>query len=129
MVITLHRLGFSYKKTKSIPAKANKEKQKAFVRAYEELIANLKPDEKVYSMDAVHPTHNSISAFGWIKTGTEKKIKANTGRQILNINGVYSPMDNEIIISDDKTISSESTIKLFKTIESFHQELSVIYVH
>ncbi|MDH4128752.1 MAG: IS630 family transposase, partial [Spirochaetota bacterium] len=79
-------------------------------RAYEELIANLKPDEKVYFMDAVHPTHNSISAYGWIKTGTEKKIKANTGRQRLNINGVYSPMDNEIIIRDDKTINSESTI-------------------
>ena len=34
MVITLHRLGFSYKKTKIVPSKADKEKQEEFVTYY-----------------------------------------------------------------------------------------------
>ena len=54
MVITLHRLGFSYKKTKIVPSKADKEKQEKFVKKYEELKNDLKPNEKVYFMDGVH---------------------------------------------------------------------------
>ncbi len=38
-------------------------------------------------MDGVHPLHNSINCNGWIKKGTEKGIKANAGRDRLNING------------------------------------------
>ena len=79
-------------------------------------------------MDAVHPTHNSKPGYGWIKTGTEKEIKSNTGRERLNINGVYSPCDHEIIVREDKSINSLSTIELFKMIESIHFDLSKIYV-
>ena len=45
MVITLHRLGFSYKKTKIVPLKADKEKQERFVEKYEELKNDLKPND------------------------------------------------------------------------------------
>jgi len=47
MVITLHRLGFSYKKTKIVPSKADKEKQEEFVKKYEELKSNRKAMEIV----------------------------------------------------------------------------------
>jgi transposase len=128
MVHTLHRLGFSYKKTKIVPAKANREEQEAFVKAYQQLRKQQKPTEKVYFMDGVHPTHNVMPAYAWIKKGTEKEVKSNSGRQRLNINGVYSPDDGEIIIREDAAIDSESTIRLLKTIEKKHPELTTIYV-
>jgi transposase len=128
MVITLHRLGFSYKKTKKIPAKANIEEQKAFVLKYKEIKDNLKDTEKIYFMDGVHPTHNVLPSYVWIRKGKDKEIKSNTGRQRMNINGVYSPQDHEIIYREDDKINSLSTIELLKSIELRHPELSKIYI-
>ena len=128
IVPLLHKLGFSYKKTKLVPAKANKEEQEKFVEMYEELRSNLKPDEKLYFMDAVHPTHNTMPAYAWIKTGTNKEIKSNTGRKRVNINGAYSPIDSEIIALDEERVNSDSVIRLCKKIEKKHPELSKIYV-
>jgi len=128
LVITLHRLGFSYKKTKSIPSKADRVKQKAFIDQYKSLRANLKPDEKIYFLDGVHPTHNAVPGAGWIKKGKEKSLKTNSGRQRLNINGVYSPLDQEVIYRSDTTINSQSTIELFKMIETSNLGQSKIYV-
>jgi len=128
MVHTLHRLGFSYKKTKIVPSKADKEKQEEFVKTYKELKKNQKPTEKVYFMDGVHPTHNVMPAYAWIRKGKEKEVKSNSGRQRININGVYSPDDGEIIIREDERINSQSTIDLLKMIEDKHPELTKIYV-
>ena len=128
MVILLHRLGFSYKKTKKVPAKANREKQEEFLQKYEELKESLKRTEKIYFMDGVHPTHNVMPAYCWIRTGTEKEVKSNTGRERVNINGVYSPADQEIIVREDPSINSESTIKLLKEIEDRHPELTRIVI-
>jgi transposase len=129
LVIALHRLGFSYKKAKNVPSKADREKQVAFVKEYNELRENLKQDEKIYFIDGVHPTHNTMPAYAWIKTGTEKEVKSNTGRKRININGVYSPVDQEVIVRDDERINSQSTIELFKMIESKHPELTKIYIY
>lgn len=129
LVIALHRLGFSYKKAKNVPSKADREKQESFVQEYNELRENLKQDEKIYFIDGVHPTHNTMPTYGWIKTGTEKEVKSNTGRKRININGVYSPVDQEIIVRDDERINSQSTIELFKMIESKHLELTRIYIY
>lgn len=128
MVILLHRLGFSYKKTKNVPSKASREKQEAFLQQYEDLKENLKETEKIYFMDGVHPTHNVMPAYCWIRKGKEKEVKSNTGRERININGVYSPADQEIIVREDPSINSESTIKLLKQIESRHPDLSRIII-
>lgn len=128
LVIALHRLGFSYKKTKLRPAKADKEKQEEFLKKYLDIRDSLKEDEKLYFIDGVHPTHNSAPSYAWIKTGTEKEILSNTGRERININGAYSPQDHEIIVREDERINSDSTIELFKSIEAKHPELSKIYV-
>lgn len=128
MTQTLKRLGFSHKKTKLISEKADKVKQEEFVKDYEILRNNLKPTEKIYFMDGVHPTHNVMPGKAWIKKGKDKEMPCNTGRQRININGVYSPIDQEIIIREDESISSDSTINLFKQIESKHPELTRIFI-
>jgi transposase len=124
----LKRRGFTYKKTKIVPSKANKEEQELFVKEYNELREKLRNDEKIYFMDGVHPTHNVMPAYAWIRKGKSKEVKSNSGRQRLNINGVYSPNDNEIIVRKDERINSDSTIMLLKTIEERHPELSRIYI-
>ena len=128
LVITLHRLGFSYKKTKKVPAKTNKEAQEEFVGKYNEIKENKKENEKIYFMDGVHPTHNMMPGYAWIRKGIEKYVKSNTGRQRININALYSPEDHEIIYIDSPTINSESTIELLKKAESFHPELTKIII-
>ena len=128
LVITLHRLGFVYKKTKNVPSKADEKKQKEFVKEYECLKENLNEDEKIYFMDGVHPTHNSKPCYAWIEKGFERKIKSNTGRERININGLYSPSDHEIIFRDDDRINAQSTINLLQELERKHPELSKIYI-
>jgi len=54
----LKRLWFTYKKTKLVPAKADKEKQEAHIKKYKELKKSLKENEKILFIDGVHPMHN-----------------------------------------------------------------------
>ena len=79
----LKRLGFVYKKPVLTPCKANVEKQKIFVEHYKELKETLKSKDHIYFMDGVHPQHNTIASYGWIKKGETKRLKTNNGRQEL----------------------------------------------
>lgn len=128
MVKLLKRIGFCYKKTKRRPSKADHKKQEEFDKEYKELRKNLKDDEKLYYLDAVHPQYNSMPAYAWIEKGKEKEILTNTGRQRMNINGVYSPIDHEIIFREDETINGQSTVELYKQIEALHPKLKLIYI-
>src|SRR3989338_6929796 len=62
MTHLLHRLGFSYKKTRHVPGKADAVKQQAFVAQYEQLKKDKNPEDKIYFVDASHPHHNSMPA-------------------------------------------------------------------
>ena len=79
-------------------------------------------------MDAVHPQHNSTPAYGWIKKGQEAELKANCGRQRLNINGVIDIDTLNTVVRFDDTINAESTIALFKRIERKHPKAKVITI-
>ncbi len=50
----------------------------------------LKEDEHILFLDAVHPTHNTKAGFAWIQKGQEKFIETNSGRDRVNLNGVYN---------------------------------------
>ncbi len=107
MTSLLHQIGFSYKKPKPIPVKANKQAQEAFIEKYNELKANKSHQDHIYFMDGVHPLHNSQSVFGWIKKGKEQVLKTNTGRMRVNINGAYDIAEHKVIIRDDESINSQ----------------------
>jgi transposase len=128
MVKLLHSLGFSYKKTKVVPAKADRVKQKKFVNKYRRLRKKLGKDEGLYYLDATHPVYNNIPGYGWIETGEEREIKTASGRQRLSINGVYSPIDHEVIVREDETVTDESNMLLFDKIQKLHPEHKRIYI-
>ena len=128
MTVLLHKLGFAYKKPKLVPGKADKEKQKAFVEKYRELKKNLSSENKILFMDGVHPQHNSKPAYGWFKKGKKAQIRSNTGRKRVNINGVLDAENTEVIISSSESINAESTIELFKKVESNYYTAKNIWI-
>jgi len=123
----LHSLGYSYKKPRHVPGKANKEKQEEFIKGHHELKAKKSETDKIYFMDGCHPQHNSQPAYGWIKKGKQKELKSNTGRKRVNLNGAYNLEDHELVIREDESINSQSTIELFKQI-SQRQKAGMSYI-
>ncbi len=63
MTDLLHRLKFTYKKSKLVPAKADKKKQEEFLKQLDTLKASKGKDEPILYMDGVHPQHNTILSF------------------------------------------------------------------
>jgi transposase len=124
----LHRLWFVFKKTKKVPAKADKEKQEEFIKEYDELVENLTEEEKIYFIDWVHPMHNVDNQYWWIKKGSIKEIKSNNWRDRVNINWAYNLETQEAIIVESETINSQSTIELYSKIEKLNPDLKKIYI-
>ena len=121
VVKLLHRLGFVYKKTKTVPAKANPDAQEQFLAELTHLLADLKDDEIVYFNDAVHPLHNTRPDYGWIPKGWASKLPANSGRNRLNLNGALNACDvTDILIREDDRINAQSTIHLWESQHKRH---------
>jgi len=114
----LKRLGFVYKKPVLTPCKANVEKQEEFVKQYKELKENLSDQDQIYFMDGVHPQHNTLACYGWIKKGQTKHLKTNNGRKRTNINGALNLATKELFYVEDERINSQTMIALLKQILS-----------
>ena len=71
----LSRSGFVYKKPVLTPFKVNIKKQEVFLEHYKALKENLKEQDQIYFMDGVHPQHNTVASYGWIKKGQTKHLK------------------------------------------------------
>jgi transposase len=127
MTSLLHQMGFRYKKPKHIPGKANQQAQEEFIEQYKLIKANKTAKDRIYFMDGVHPLHNSQPAYGWIKKGKEQVLKTNTGRMRININGAYNIQEHKVIIREDESINSQSTIALLEQMIK-QQPLGILYV-
>ncbi len=123
----LHQLGFTYKKPKHIPGKADIEAQKAFIKNYRKIQKKKAPEDRIYFMDGVHPMHNSQPAFGWIRKGHDMVLKANTGRQRINLNGAYNLEDHSVVIQESNMINAQSTVSLLQEMLQ-KQPLGKVYV-
>jgi transposase len=128
MTDLLHRLKFTYKKSKLVPAKADKVKQEHFLKQLEELRASKGKDDPILYMDGVHPQHNTMLAYGWIKKGQDNIIKSNTGRQRININGALDAETHAVITREDERINAQSTIALLEQVEAAYPLAAIIYV-
>lgn len=80
------------------------------------------------SADATHPQRNSVPSYGWIKKGQKKELKANCGRQRLNINGAINIETLEPTVRFYDTINAQSAMDLFAKIEAKHPMAKVICV-
>lgn len=125
----LHRLGFTYKKPKIIPGKADRAKQEAFLRTYEETKKSLGPHDRMYFADATHPLHNTQPGYGWILKGkaNDKLVKTTSGRKRLNLNGILNIADKTAIVLEEETINTDATIRLLEAIVQ-KQKTGKVYV-
>jgi transposase len=117
MTNLLHKLGFTYKKTKIVPGKADLQKQKVFIKWYKNLKKTKKETDVILFLDGTHPTHNTRSAYGWILKGKEKYVKTNTGRERLNLNGALNLKTKDVTIFSEESINSLAIINMFWKLE------------
>ena len=113
----LHRMGYEYKKPKLVPGNPDIEEQEIFASQYEAFMSNKPADTEVLFMDAVHPEHNGMAAYGWIKRGEIRELKTNSGRDRLNLHGALNAETYQISLIQSPTVNYESTLDLFQTIE------------
>jgi transposase len=124
----LHRLGYEYKKPKLVPGNPDGEAQEIFVQQYEEFMLNKSEGEEVLFLDAVHPQHNTMAAYGWMRRGERREIKTNSGRERLNLHGAINAETLEVTIIESETVDDESTIQLLSIIENKYALATAIFI-
>lgn len=100
MQALLRRKGYRYIKTRLVPGtltEAKQREQHEWVQHYEHLKATLGPCDRVYHVDAVHPTHTVQLTYVWTQKGFRRRINSNPGRTRYNILGAYCPDDHEYL--------------------------------
>ena len=131
MTALLHRLGFVYKQSRSVPAKADDEAQRSFLLdTLPELLDQVKEGQAVlYYTDGCHPTHNTKSSRGWIRKGADFEVACNNGRQRVNINGaVRADRPSEVVYDLAETINAQSTQRLAEQLLAKHPEGTIYLV-
>ncbi len=100
--------GFCYKKPHGVPAKAEKEKQEAFIEYYKALKASAKNNEPIYFADSSHPQHQTKLAYGWIEKGVRKAEKMTACQKRINLIGAINLKDHHVEYSQADWINAES---------------------
>jgi len=119
----LKRLGFTYKKNRLMPSKADPRAQEEFTDWFRKVRASLGPDDKIYFGDAAHVIHNAETGTAWSEVGNPHCIPSNSGRQRYNILGAYCTQTHEnVFILTEKNINQDSIIELLDKLYEKHQK-------
>lgn len=126
----LSKLGFVYKKTTAVPGGLEVKEQDTYLKQLEPFLTETPAaDEVVLFMDAVHPQHNTRSDYAWIKRGTKKEIRSNTGRNRMNINGAMNALQpEEVTVVESECINAQSTQELFEKLLRKYPGKKTIYI-
>lgn len=125
----LHRNGFSYKKPKGLPHKADAQLQQQFIEEYTQLKQEVGEEEPILFMDSVHPTQATKLTYGWIKTGKTKHVGTTASRTRLNIIGaIQLGAIAEAITSQYETINAESIMDFMAKIRSQYNIQKTIHL-
>ena len=120
--------GFSYKKPKGTPAKADPVKQEAFVKKYEILMNTTPEDEPILFGDGVHPTMATKVTYGWIKTGTNKPIATTASRTRMNLMGSLNLETMSVVIDSYETIDSTALTEHFDQLKAAYPKAPKIHL-
>lgn len=128
MAKILKRMGFSYKQKVALPSKLDPSGQVLFVAEYKKIEMGLTEKCAVFFMDAVHPQHNTHTIKAWLRKGKPSYILSNSGRNRLNINGLYNPHTQEAIVTYHKTINAQAVMETFGELLRLHPSKENLYV-
>ena len=119
MTDLLHRLGFSFKKPKGVPGKADKKRQGEFIKQYKRAKSQ---GGLIYFGDATHPTFNTTLNYGWIKKSEDFEVKTNSGRHRMNINGAIEINSMDIVARSYSTINQYSICDFLRALRAKNPE-------
>ena len=124
----LKRLGFTYKKNRLMPSKADPELQRLFVRWFQGLCERLGPHDRVYFGDAVHFKHNAEAGYAWSVKGEPHLIPSNTGRQRYNVLGAYCVQTQEhVFLITPENIDQDQVVVFLAQLRAQHPGDGQIY--
>lgn len=123
----LHKLDFVYKKVLQVPGNLDPAEQAEYLAILEPFLKEAEPEtEAIYFVDGVHPQHNTRADHAWIKRGTEKELKSNTGRSRINIVGGINFCDpSDVVVVEGETINGDTTQQLFVKLLEKHPDKTV----
>lgn len=127
----LHRLGFVYKQTKSVPSRADEAAQQDFLEStLPDIVKEVKAGKALlYYADGCHPTHNTKSGRGWILKGKDFEVDCNSGRQRVNINAAINAFKPEhIVYETTDSINAQSTQRLCRQLLKKHANKKIYLV-
>ncbi len=120
----LHRQGFSYKKPKGVPAKADPKKQEAFIQYYAKLLKDIPEDEPIEFGDGVHPTMATKITYGWIRMGVRQPLPTIASRTRLNLLGSINLETMKL----SETLNSAALEDHFKKLRENYLKASKIHL-
>jgi len=125
----LKRLGFSYKKNRLVPSKADPELQRRFVQWFQGLCKRLGPEDRLYFGDAVHFKHNAEAGYAWSLKGEPHLIPANSGRQRYNVFGAYCVQTQEgVFLLTEENIDQTKLVEFLPRLRAQHPGAGKIYL-
>jgi transposase len=128
LIALLHRLGMVHRKPQAIPRKLDEDKQKAFIKSYNDLLNGLPEDEAVMFADAVHPTHAVRPAGCWAPKDAKIAVEQNSGRDRLNIHGAIDLETGRTRMIEALSVNAQSTIMLLVAIMAMYPAKRLIHV-
>lgn len=128
MTSWMHDHGFSYKKPKGTPAKADPAKQEIFIKEYEKLLNTTPEDEPILFGDGVHPTMATKATCGWIRTGTNKPIATTASRTRVNLMGSLNLETMQVVFGEYRTIDSAALKEHFKELRQEYSSAPKIHL-
>ena len=126
----LHRLGFTYKLTTSVPCQADAGAQADFLAELAVLEAHVERGEAVlYYADAAHPTHNTRCTRAWCAVGHERPLLTVSGRERVNLNAALNAYDpTQVLLDETSCVNAQSTRRLYEQLLAAHPDKARIYV-
>src|SRR5512135_797287 len=121
----LRRIGASSHKVSGFFGRADRKKQKAFVRKYRRHRRQAGPTTRRYFVDACHPVWGLGLLYScWLLVGQRFYVGVGDGRKRLNILGAYCPDDHDYL--DLRLtrggINGEQFVKLLRLLRAAHPE-------
>jgi transposase len=121
----LHRIGASFHQVSGFFWKADRQKQKAFVRNYRRQKRRAGPETRRYFVDACHPVWGMELLYScWLLVGQRFLVGVGNGRKRLNILGAYCPDDQEYLDLrlTRGNINGEQFVNLLRLLRETHPE-------
>jgi len=114
----MHSIGMKYRKTGTIPAKANIEEQQKFIneKLQPALVKAQENESKVYFLDASHFVLGSFPSYLWCST--KVLIKSSPGRQRYNVLGALDAITKQVItVTNEEYINGDVICEMLKKLK------------